>query len=101
MMIALQSKHLSIVKAILHQYLPDRKVGVFGSRATHSEKPWSDLDLCVMGDKALTLTELAMLREAFSESDLPVRVDIVDWASATPAFQDIIRSSMVMLDKKV
>jgi uncharacterized protein len=36
-------------------------------------------DLTVDAGRPLTLDELARLAEAFRESDLPYRVDLVDW----------------------
>lgn len=94
-MIILEPNHLQIVKAILKQQIPRRKIVVFGSRANGTPKKYSDLDLCVMGKKPLSLKQQADLREAFSESDLPIRVDIVDWATTTPEFQAIIQANSV------
>lgn len=91
MLIKLEPRYLKIVKKILHQNVPDRTVLVFGSRITEQYKPHSDLDLCIMGTVPLTLSELAHLREAFAESDLPIRVDIVDWMTTDAAFQAIIK----------
>lgn len=31
-----------------------------------------------------------MLREAFEESDLPFRVDVIDWHSTATDFQEVI-----------
>jgi len=59
-------------------------------------KEHSDLDLCIMGDGPL-LSVLAHLREAFSESDLPIRVDIVDWSATDTSFQDMIMNKHVPL----
>lgn len=75
-----------IVLGILRQHLPDRRVLAFGSRATGNRlKPHSDLDLCVMGPTPVPPHLFDTLRDAFSSSDLPIRVDIIDWATA-PAF---------------
>jgi type I restriction enzyme S subunit len=38
----------------------------------------------------LTLDEIAALSEAFSESDLPYKVDIVDWHAVDERFRRII-----------
>lgn len=89
-MIDLAPRHLAIVQDILRHYLPDREVRVFGSRVTGKVKPYSDLDLAVMGDTPLTLTQLADLTEAFDESDLPWKVDVVDWATTSPSFREIV-----------
>ena len=66
----------SIVLRILNEIVPDREVRAFGSRVTGKAKPFSDLDLAIMGDEPLSLETRARLEEAFSESDLPWKVDI-------------------------
>jgi uncharacterized protein len=80
-----------IVRDILRKHVPDHTVWAFGSRVHgRNLKPFSDLDLAIITDEALALDRLLDLRAAFSESDLPFRVDVVDWASADPAFRAII-----------
>lgn len=91
-MIYLDDANLEIVKKILKKWTPDKKVLVFGSRVKGNIKPHSDLDLCIMNKEPLTFETLAYLKEAFSESDIPIRVDIVEWANITPAFQAVIKS---------
>lgn len=90
-MIDLAPDQLEIVKNVLEQIVPGRRVVVFGSRAGGRVKPYSDLDLCVMGEEPLSLGTMADLQEAFSESDLPIKVDIVDWTTTEENFRKIIR----------
>ncbi len=40
------------------------------------------------------------LKEDFSDSDLPWRVDVVDWASTDPAFQAIIARNKVVVQRR-
>lgn len=89
-MIYLDDKNLNIVKHILNKSIPDRKVVIFGSRVKGNIKPHSDIDLCILGNETLSLLQIAKLKEAFSNSDLPVRVDIVEWSNITPEFQQVI-----------
>lgn len=89
-MIYLDEKYLKIVKDILREHIPDRKVVVCGSRVTGKIKPYSDLDLCIMGNEVLSLSKLGYLREAFSESNLPIRVDLVEWAYMSPECQETV-----------
>lgn len=91
-MIALNEQQLKIVQNILRKHLPAEKVMVFGSRAKGTPKPFSDLDLCIMNKQPLPLQQLSLLKEDFSESDLPFRVDIVEWATITPEFKKIIET---------
>lgn len=92
-MFYLDEANITIVKDILKKHLPKRTVLAFGSRVKGNFKPQSDLDLCIIGENPLTFEELALLREAFSESDLPIRVDIVEWINITPEFQAIIKNN--------
>jgi predicted nucleotidyltransferase len=79
MTLAVSSTHLDIVRNILSTYLPaNAKVWAFGSRASGRVKTYSDLDLLIDAGRRLTLAESADLSEAFSESDLPWKVDFID-----------------------
>lgn len=67
------------IREILARILPEKtEAWVFGSRATSRARRFSDLDLLVRADAPLSFGMLAELEEAFSESDLPFRVDVVD-----------------------
>lgn len=88
----------AIVLRILNEIVPDREVRAFGSRVTGKAKPFSDLDLAIMGDKPLSLEIRARLEEAFSESDLPWKVDILDQFSSDQAFQGLINPVSIFLE---
>jgi predicted nucleotidyltransferase len=78
--IGLPADHGRLVLNILRAHLPTTtKAWVFGSRATGRARRYSDLDLAIDAGRRLTLDEIAALTEAFSDSDLPYRVDLVDW----------------------
>lgn len=87
----------AIVLRILNEIVPDRDVQAFGSRVTGKAKPFSDLDLAIMGDEPLSLETRAQLEEAFSASDLPWKVDVLDWTQADENFQRIIQIFAVNL----
>jgi predicted nucleotidyltransferase len=86
-----------IVRTILHRHLPGRSVWAFGSRVKGTARPYSDLDLAVMGNEPVSIATLAAAKEAFSESDLPWRVDLVDWSSLGEEFRKIIKRDHVLL----
>lgn len=93
----IQPEQWAIVRAILQRQVPGREVWAFGSRARRGAKPYSDLDLAVLGDAPLSLGEQAALSEAFAESDLPWKVDVVDWATTSESFRRIIERDRVVL----
>ena len=86
-----------IIQRILQQYLPGYAVWAFGSRAGGPCKPYSDLDLAIVGTQPLSFALLAEVAEAFSESDLPWKVDLIDWATtAEPFRQRILARNLVL-----
>jgi predicted nucleotidyltransferase len=96
--IALSPEHRRIVLDLLARHLPHgANVWVFGSRARGQPRRYSDLDLAIDAGRPLTPDEAAMLREAFEESDLPWRVDIVDWHSIDDRFRRAITPQMLPL----
>ena len=89
-MIDLTPKHLQTIQRILAEHVPECEVRAFGSRAKWTAKDYSDLDLAVMGSEPLRLRHLRRLKEAFEESNLPIRVDVVDWQSLSDWFKQVI-----------
>ena len=87
----IEERHLQMVKDILDQY--PYTFYVFGSRVKGNVKRLSDLDLCFF--EPITAKELNALEEAFEESDLPYKVDLVNWHKCDETFQDIILRQMV------
>jgi len=88
-----------LVREILAAHVPDREVRAFGSRVGGACRPYSDLDLVIMGDQPVSLEISAALREAFSESLLPWKVDLLDWASAGDEFRQQVASGSVLIQQ--
>lgn len=96
--LAVGPAELAEVRAILARCVPaGYVVNAFGSRARGTAKPWSDLDLVVEGPAALSIASLAELAEAFEDSALPWKVDVVDRATVSPEFAAIIDRDKVPL----
>jgi predicted nucleotidyltransferase len=96
--IDLPADHRQLVLDILRANLPESaKVWVFGSRATGRARRYSDLDLAIDAGRRLTLDEIARLSEAFSDSDLPYKVDLVDWHDVDDRWRQIIATERVPL----
>lgn len=86
-----------IVRDILRRHVPQCDVWAFGSRARCASKDYSDLDLAIITDEPLSLSVSAALADDFSESDLPWKVDVVDWATTSEPFRKIIERDKVMV----
>ncbi|MGD7070768.1 nucleotidyltransferase family protein [Acetobacter sp. AAB5] len=90
----------AIVLRILNEIVPDREVQAFGSRVTGKAKPFSDLDLAIMGDEPLSLETRAQLEEAFSESELPWKVDVLDWTLTEIIFRKSIQKHSFIIKNR-
>ena len=86
---------LETVRRVLREHVPGLEVWAFGSRVSWTARETSDLDIALMTTEPLDAMRLAEMREAFVQSDLPFRVDIVDWSSTSKAFQNIIERNFV------
>lgn len=90
MTLQIKPSELEQVRQILRQYVPNAEYRVFGSRFYGTAQRYSDLDLAVVQGEPIPLATLAAMEEAFAESDLPFKVDIIDWQRVSPDFQQKI-----------
>ena len=95
--IDLNPRDWEIVRSILARHVPQYEVWAFGSRATRTAKTFSDLDLAIITDHPLGLSLNAAITDDFAESDLPIKVDVVDWATTSEAFRRIIERDRVVV----
>jgi predicted nucleotidyltransferase len=97
--LVLTEQEFIIVSKILKDH-PD--VIIFGSRVKGTNKPFSDLDICLK--KPMKDYEYTLLREAFEKSNLPFTVDLVDYNKIDDSFRKIIDEEGIPLaffiDKK-
>lgn len=96
----MEPEELETVRGILRAHVPGLEVRAFGSRV-HGEnlKPYSDLDLANITEIPLDAEKLAELREAFSESALPFKVDFLDWSVTNERFKRLIRQDYRIVQK--
>ena len=92
-MIHLEPKYLQQVQTILKQIIPQYEVWAFGSRV-HGKglKKFSDLDLVIITDKTINPQLITQLTDSFAESDLPFRVDVLEWNDIDISFQKSIQN---------
>lgn len=95
--IDIRPDHWEIVRDILQKHVPQYAVWAFGSRAKWTAKQYSDLDLAIITDEPLPISVSAALADDFSESDLPWKVDLVDWAGTGESFRRIIERKKVVV----
>ncbi len=91
--INLTKKELQIINNILNNY--PYHFYAFGSRVTGKNTPYSDLDVCYKENIPKSI--IGKLICAFEESDLPFKVDIVDWNTCSEEFQQLITKDLTPL----
>jgi len=81
----------------LKLYIPEATVWAFGSRVKRSHRPASDLDLAVLCDKEAAKKDLPKLNEVFAESDLPFKVQLLDFNRLPENMRENIKKNYVVL----
>ena len=92
-MINIEDRHLEVVKKILNKY--DYSFFLFGSRITTKAKKFSDIDLLYF--EHIPNNIILQLEEEFEESDLPYKVDLVNYHKCDFDFQQIIANQYICL----
>ena len=95
----LPAAYLSMVRDILSRHMPNVEVWAYGSRVTGTGHNTSDLDLVLRNPARLDeeTGNLGALTDAFSEGNLPIRVDLTDWARIPEHVrQEIARTHVVV-----
>lgn len=96
-MLDLEPRHLGLLLPILGKHVPGARVWAFGSRVKGTAKQFSDLDIAIDAGGPLGMAALALLEQDLADSDLPIKVDVVDLAAVTPAFRAMVEARRVLL----
>ena len=91
-MIYMTDEEMKITMAIIERHANDCEVFIFGSRYDGSPKKFSDLDLAFKknDNEKMVFRQCSNLEWAFSESDIPYRVDVIDYNATQDYFKKII-----------
>lgn len=74
-----------------------RGAGVWFTRRDGTARRHSDLDMAIVGDTKIDFSTLNRLREAFEDSELPFRVDVLDWHAIAEDFRKVIERHYVVI----
>jgi predicted nucleotidyltransferase len=91
-MIDVDPVHLQTIRRVFAEQVPGCEVRVFGSRINGTAKKYSDLDVAVVARERMTRDAFCRLKEAFEMSDLPFRVDVVEWNALSAEFKGVIQA---------
>ena len=98
-MLDLEPDYIETLQKIFATHLPGMIVWAYGSRVDNKSHEGSDLDLVVINPHGGNVPEenLFALRDALQESNLPILVDVLDWARIPASFQNEIKKSYLVL----
>lgn len=85
-------KDLTRVLEILRKFVPSATVFAYGSRVSGDAHDASDLDLAIRSEtgEPLPIGVMSEIRDAFSDSNIPIIVDIRDWYRIPESFREEI-----------
>jgi len=95
----LPERYLALLQALLEKYTPEAEVWAYGSRVSGESHAASDLDIVLRNpiDLSQPQAQLIDLKEAIDESDIPILVDVHDWAGLPESFHAGIEERYVVI----
>lgn len=87
------------IKKIIYQFINPKEytVFIFGSRATGKARKYSDYDVGISGKNSIPSEVKILIEEALEESDLPYKVDVVDFSLLPTKFKKVALSKVKKL----
>ena len=93
----IDDRDMAKLAALLGPIERDYRLSIFGSRARGSYEVFSGIDIIAEGETPIPLTLLARIETDLSESDLPVKVDLIDARRASAEFLEAISADLVRI----
>ncbi len=83
--------YLPEMKTIIAKYLDLQKyrLFLFGSRVAGTNRKFSDYDIGILGPEKVPLREMALISADLDDSNIPYRVDVVDFQSVSEKFRRV------------
>lgn len=98
--LVLNPEDLATVKSLLKKWVPNSVVMAYGSRVKDTCHAGSDLDLVIKNpiNPDIPTAQLNDLKQSFSDSDLPILVDVMDWAYLPISYKNEINTLNVIIE---
>ena len=96
--IDLTTEQRNMLNDLLRRFLPGAAVWAYGSRVKWTARPNSDLDLVAFTTPAQR-AQVADLKDALAESNLPFPVDLHVWDEVPERFREIIGKEYVVVQE--
>jgi predicted nucleotidyltransferase len=89
-----EDKHKII--ALISALIPEAKIYLFGSRARNTNSEWSDIDIALDAGTRLPKLTVSEIRDIMEATNLPYKVDIVDFHAVYEALQQAILKDRIL-----
>lgn len=89
-------KYKSFLIKIIHKYLPNCKIYLFGSRARKTHRSGADIDLALDIEEKIHFKKLFEIQDKIEESNLPLFVDLVDLHSASEKLKNEVKNEGIL-----
>ena len=98
--LAVKAHWLATIDDLLRKHVPQCEVWAYGSRVSGQNHDASDLDLVVRAPSLKPVgPPLNSLREALRDSNVPILVQVHDWARLPESFHREIEQRHVVIHK--
>lgn len=88
----ISEQHVDTIRSIIQRLLCGRscEIYLFGSRIVGEPDEGSELDILIEAEGEIDLATMALIEEGFDNSDLPDRVDLLDYDRTSSKFLSTI-----------
>lgn len=96
----LDKQTIEKIKKIAFTYIDSQKyrVFIFGSWATNTARKFSDIDIGISGSEDLPPEKIALVQDAFEDSDIPYTVDVVSFSRVSLRFKEVALQHVISLN---
>lgn len=85
--------------AVISGLFPQAQIYLFGSRARGTHSQWSDIDIALREDKKISRYAISEAVNMLEASNMPYKIDIVDFHSVTEDMRQSIESEGLLWKK--
>ncbi|MDE0065667.1 MAG: nucleotidyltransferase domain-containing protein [Acidimicrobiaceae bacterium] len=95
----LRSPYRQQIEELLSRHLPGVEVWAYGSRVKGESHDTSDLDLVLRGPglQEISAERIFDLKDALTESNIPILVEVFDWSTLPDSFHREIEKRYVAI----
>lgn len=95
----MNDSNLKMIKNIIDKYINpvENKVFVFGSRSNNKASKFSDIDIGIEGNRLIPEIYFSIQGD-LEESDLPYKVDLVEFLNVSDEFKKVAKSKIIPIN---